>query len=160
MNHKLSNQAIGAIMMALQKSLMEQTDIVPVLQGFEIQVDDSGELVVVFHDREYPYYDIYAQKFDILGNKIGDAFLINSFTDEQQVSANITSIGNEGFAVVWEDIYQGNAQVKAKIFGEGLSGITVDEIGGFTIRYNADLPQTMFDGEQGEFYTYPRNART
>ena len=47
MNHTLSTQAIGAIMMALQKSLMEQTDIVPTLQGFEIQVDDSGELVVM-----------------------------------------------------------------------------------------------------------------
>ena len=46
-DHKLSNQAVGAIMMALQKSLMEQTDIVPVLQGFQIQVDDSGELVVM-----------------------------------------------------------------------------------------------------------------
>jgi hypothetical protein len=47
MNHNLSDQAIGAIMMALQKSLMEQADIVPVLQGFEIQVDDSGQLVVM-----------------------------------------------------------------------------------------------------------------
>ena len=47
MNHKLSSQAIGAIMMALQKSLIEQSDIVPTLQGFEIQVDDSGELVVI-----------------------------------------------------------------------------------------------------------------
>jgi len=47
MNHTLSNQAIGAIMMALQKSLLEQTDIVPVLQGFEIQVDDAGQLVVM-----------------------------------------------------------------------------------------------------------------
>jgi len=47
MNHKLSSQAIGAIMMALQKSLIEQTDIVPTLQGFEIQVDDSGELLVM-----------------------------------------------------------------------------------------------------------------
>ena len=47
MNHTLSSQAIGAIMMALQKSLIEQTDIVPVLQGFEIQVDDSGELVIM-----------------------------------------------------------------------------------------------------------------
>jgi hypothetical protein len=47
MNHTLSNQAIGAIMMALQKSLMEQTDIVPILQGFEIQVDDSGQLVIM-----------------------------------------------------------------------------------------------------------------
>ena len=47
MNHTLSSQAIGAIMMALQKSLIEQTDIVPVLQGFEIQVDDANQLVVM-----------------------------------------------------------------------------------------------------------------
>jgi hypothetical protein len=46
-DHKLSNQAVGAIMMALQKSLMEQTDIVPVLRNFSIQVDDAGELVVI-----------------------------------------------------------------------------------------------------------------
>ena len=46
-DHKLSNQAVGAIMMALQKSLMEQTDIVPVLREFNVQVDDSGELVVM-----------------------------------------------------------------------------------------------------------------
>lgn len=46
MNHKLSNQAIAAIMMALQKSLIEQTDIVPTLEGFKIQVDDTGELVI------------------------------------------------------------------------------------------------------------------
>jgi hypothetical protein len=47
MNYTLSNQAIGAVMMALQKSLMEQTDIVPVLQGFEVQVDDSNQLVIM-----------------------------------------------------------------------------------------------------------------
>ena len=47
MNYTLSNQAIGAVMMALQKSLMEQPDIVPVLQGFEIQVDDSNQLVIM-----------------------------------------------------------------------------------------------------------------
>mgnify|MGYP001221207927 FL=1 len=46
-NHKLSSQAVGAIMMALQKSLIEQSDITPVLSGFEIQVDDSGQLVVM-----------------------------------------------------------------------------------------------------------------
>jgi len=46
-NYSLSSQAIGAIMMALQKSLIEQTDIVPTLQGFEIQIDDSGQLVIM-----------------------------------------------------------------------------------------------------------------
>jgi len=47
---KLSNQALGALMMALQRSLMEQSDIVPVLQemNFQINPEDSShtELVV------------------------------------------------------------------------------------------------------------------
>ena len=47
MNYTLSSQAIGALMMALQKSLLEQSDIVPVLQGFEIQVDDTNQLVIM-----------------------------------------------------------------------------------------------------------------
>jgi hypothetical protein len=42
---RLSNQALGAVMMALQKSLLEQSDIVPVLQGFDLELKD-GELVV------------------------------------------------------------------------------------------------------------------
>jgi hypothetical protein len=42
---QLSNQALGAIMMALQDSLMNQTDIVPVLQGFELDASDEGLIV-------------------------------------------------------------------------------------------------------------------
>tara|TARA_R100000808_G_C2155443_1_gene167941 strand:+ start:5857 stop:6078 length:222 start_codon:yes stop_codon:yes gene_type:complete len=40
---KLSNQAIGALMMALQKSLMEQSDIVPVLKDMNLQVDPADQ---------------------------------------------------------------------------------------------------------------------
>jgi hypothetical protein len=47
---KLSDQALSCIMVALQKSLMEQTDIVPVLKGFEFVkqefLDGSIELTV------------------------------------------------------------------------------------------------------------------
>ena len=51
---KLSSQAMGAIMMALQKSLLEQSDIVPVLQSMEfVKAPETkkwgtknGELVV------------------------------------------------------------------------------------------------------------------
>jgi hypothetical protein len=43
---KLSDQAMASIMMALQKSLLEQTDIVPVLQGFELELMDDGTLLV------------------------------------------------------------------------------------------------------------------
>lgn len=42
----LSDQALGAVMMALQKSLMEQSDIVPVLKGFKLVEDAEGELTV------------------------------------------------------------------------------------------------------------------
>ena len=33
---RLDDQALGAIMMALQKSLLEQSDIVPVLKSMEL----------------------------------------------------------------------------------------------------------------------------
>ena len=44
---KLSHQAMGAIMMALQNSILEQTDIVPVLEDFDFDVTDNEDLVVV-----------------------------------------------------------------------------------------------------------------
>ena len=45
---KLSDQALGAVMMALQKSLLEQSDIVPVLKEFNFIIDgESQEELVV-----------------------------------------------------------------------------------------------------------------
>jgi hypothetical protein len=44
---KLSDEAMGALMMALQKSLMEQSDIVPVLKGFDFKVDGHNELYIM-----------------------------------------------------------------------------------------------------------------
>jgi len=42
----LSKQAIGALMMALQKSLMEQSDIVPVLESFKMTNSPEGLVVL------------------------------------------------------------------------------------------------------------------
>jgi hypothetical protein len=42
----MSDQAVGAVMMALQKSLMEQSDIVPVLKGFKFKLSDQGLAVM------------------------------------------------------------------------------------------------------------------
>ena len=44
---KLSDEALGAVMMALQKSLIEQSDIVPVLKGFNFKVNEKEELYVM-----------------------------------------------------------------------------------------------------------------
>jgi hypothetical protein len=42
---KLSNQALGAIMMALQESLLNELDIVPILKGFELLQTEEGLIV-------------------------------------------------------------------------------------------------------------------
>ena len=44
---KLSEQAMGAVMMALQKSLLEESDIVPVLKGFKFKCNEKHNLFVL-----------------------------------------------------------------------------------------------------------------
>ena len=43
---KLSNQAIGTLMMALQKCILEQVDIVPILEGLDFGLDAQERLSV------------------------------------------------------------------------------------------------------------------
>mgnify|MGYP001397331004 CR=1 FL=1 len=73
---KLSNQSITAIMMALQNSLMEQSDIVPVLKNFNLirsegtsrwgakggEIDIDNPPVVVVKNPEEP---TKTSKFDL-----------------------------------------------------------------------------------------------
>ena len=42
----LHDQSVGAIMMALQKSLLEQSDITPVLMDFNFEVGEDEALIV------------------------------------------------------------------------------------------------------------------
>ncbi len=43
--YKLSNQALGSVMMALQESLLNELDIVPILRGFELVEGEEGLVV-------------------------------------------------------------------------------------------------------------------
>lgn len=42
----LSNQALGSVMMALQESLLNEIDIVPILRGFELVQSEDGLVVL------------------------------------------------------------------------------------------------------------------
>tara|TARA_R110000824_G_scaffold75835_10_gene192296 strand:- start:4735 stop:4974 length:240 start_codon:yes stop_codon:yes gene_type:complete len=44
-SYKLSNQALGAVMMALQESLLNQLDIVPILKNFKLVESEDGLVV-------------------------------------------------------------------------------------------------------------------
>lgn len=42
----LSDQALGSIMMALQKSLLNQSDIVPILKGLRFRNSEQGLVIM------------------------------------------------------------------------------------------------------------------
>ncbi len=44
---KLSDQAVAAIMMALQKCIMEETDITDLLKGMDFQMGENEQLVAL-----------------------------------------------------------------------------------------------------------------
>jgi len=44
--HELSTQALGSIMMALQECLLNQLDIVPILKGFKLAESEQGLVVL------------------------------------------------------------------------------------------------------------------
>ena len=45
-NMFMTDQAVGAVMMALQKSLLEQSDIVPVLKEFKFRLSEEGLMIL------------------------------------------------------------------------------------------------------------------
>ena len=59
---KLSDEALGAVMMALQKSLLEQSDIVPVLKGFNFKTNENDELFVM----NPPVFKVNQDDYDAL----------------------------------------------------------------------------------------------
>tara|TARA_Y100000034_G_scaffold6291_2_gene6931 strand:+ start:15360 stop:15596 length:237 start_codon:yes stop_codon:yes gene_type:complete len=54
---QLSDQALGAIMMALQKSLLEQSDIVPTLKDMRFKESNEGLVVMNPPMVKYEYGD-------------------------------------------------------------------------------------------------------
>ena len=69
---KLSNQAMGALMMALQKSLLEQTDIVPVLQSFNFSLSEKEELIVENPPTFKIGEDVFKPEVEIVGTRGSD----------------------------------------------------------------------------------------
>ena len=65
----LSKQAVGAVMMALQKSLLEQSDIVPVLQGFKMV--NSPEGLVVLNPPLVKFNEETTQDWDVIAGTSG-----------------------------------------------------------------------------------------
>jgi hypothetical protein len=67
---QLSDQALGALMLALQNSLLNQTDIVPVLKEFKFTTSDDGLVV-----ENPPVVDMSAPEKDSQASAVFDAYV-------------------------------------------------------------------------------------
>ena len=67
---QLSDQALGALMLALQNSLLNQTDIVPILKEFKFTTSDDGLVV-----ENPPVVDMSATEQDSQVSAVFDAYV-------------------------------------------------------------------------------------
>ena len=76
----------------------------------------EGGFVVVWQSRMGDW-DIYGQRFDVLGNKAGGEFLVNTWTTGSDFDPAVATLSNGDFIVVWSGYGQSdNAGVYAQIF--------------------------------------------
>jgi len=103
----------------------------PLGAGFKVNQDDGGELhtspkvavglsgnfVVVWEDYRNLDADIYAQRFDSSGAKVGDNILVNlDSLDEDQYTPSVSMGLNDRFMVAWMDLRYGDEAIFARSF--------------------------------------------
>ncbi len=85
-----------------------------------VSIGESGKFVVVWEDYRDLDANIYAQRFDSAGNKLGGNMLVNSDSlDEDQYSPVVSLGKSDGFMMTWVDLRSGIQNVFARIFSSG-----------------------------------------
>jgi len=87
--------------------------------GFIVAWQGPG---LIEQDRE----DIFAQRFDPNGSPAGGEFLVNSYTDDQQLSPSTAMNGNGTFIVVWESCntaLEGDKSICGRLFDSNGVGL-------------------------------------
>ncbi len=70
-----------------------------------VDMDDSGDFVVVWHSYDFYYalqYEIRGQRFSSNGSAVGDEFQINSYTSSTPYGASVAVAGEGHFVVLWQ----------------------------------------------------------
>lgn len=69
-----------------------------------IVIDTDGSFIIVWHSWTYNENDrdIFGQKFDSNGEKIGDEFLVNTYRKNSQAKPSIALLKDGNFVVCWE----------------------------------------------------------
>lgn len=84
--------------------------------------DAAGDFVVVWESQNQASstsgYDIYAQRYDAAGQPQGSAFLVNTFTSNNQEAAAVAMDAAGDFVVAWESQNQASSTSSNDIFAQ------------------------------------------
>ncbi|MCK4572672.1 T9SS type A sorting domain-containing protein, partial [candidate division WOR-3 bacterium] len=106
-----------------------------------IDIDLSGNFVITWYDNRNGNFDIYAQRFDSIGDTIGVNFRIDDDlgTSEQSYPAVAVSSGGR-FIITWHDYRNGDFDIFGQVYNAGGNPV------GTNFKINTDV------GTQGQFY--------
>lgn len=106
----------------------------------------DGGFVATWQSGDSGSYDVLGQRFDTQGNPTGSEFLVNTFTDGDQVSPQVTSADDGGFVVTWSSAGQDGSSYG--VYGQRFSADGTPL--GDEFRLNAITNGTQFsDGNSG-----------
>jgi hypothetical protein len=67
----------------------------------------NGNFVIAWERKVYNYnYDVYAQRFDGNGTKLGTEFRVNSYTTDYQRNPSAAALANGHFVIAWDIVGQ------------------------------------------------------
>ena len=68
-----------------------------------VAVDGDGDFVVTWsQENALTDWDVYARRYDALGNPLGDEFMANSETEDDQQYSTVAMDENGDFAITWQ----------------------------------------------------------
>ncbi|MCY2954359.1 MAG: hypothetical protein NTU53_20705 [Planctomycetota bacterium] len=106
-------------------------------------MDDDGNFVIAwatFSD-DYKEADVYAQRFDASGTRLGSEFRVNTYTDRWQIWQSIAIDADGDFVIVWESLYQGEGGFD--IYGQRFDSTGARQGGEFRVNDFTDSNQTF-----------------
>jgi hypothetical protein len=79
-------------------------------QSTGVAMNASGDFVIAWNSlgQDGSHWGVYAQRYDSSGNKMGDEFRVNTYTNDRQSGSKVAINANGDFVILWNSLNQVN----------------------------------------------------
>ena len=118
---------------------------------------DDGSFIITWasHNQDGSSFGIVAQRFDSLGQKVGDEFIINTTTESVQTSPNIQTFSDGSYLIAWESLNQDGSEtgIFAQKFDSSDQKVGTEFLVNTTTQFSQTNPK-MTDLDDGFIITW------